>query len=153
MRCGRVVSGRVVLGVAVGLTLAGLILTAGCSSSRPKPRATGPTRTTIPVISIPRFPLPAANAIPDNPAEHKLVDITSCAPTPGGWMAAGTVRNPGTTAATYNITIFFDAGKQAIAAGQTIAIAEPGGSRDWTVTRQFVAPKGTKCVLRGVSSS
>ncbi len=131
-----------------------LTLVAGCSSSASKTVVpVSSTTTTIPHITLPPYPIPGAGAIPDDPAAHKLVAITSCVPNAGGWMAAGTVKNPGTAAATYALTIFFEAGGRTLNYAQTTVIVEPRSSAPWFVTRHFEAPRATKCALRGVGVS
>jgi hypothetical protein len=63
---------------------------------------------------------PLPKSIPNKVPERKDVTVNKCATVPGGWGASGTASNPGSTPATYEITILFtDAGATVIEDVQT----------------------------------
>ena len=85
------------------------------------------------------------------PSVPRSVAITSCKRVDGGWSATGTAANPGAEDASYTVTIFFTT-KQATAVdfALTTVSVPAGGTVTWTASKQFAAPDGTLCVLRGV---
>lgn len=98
----------------------------------------------------PRVPL----AVPNSVRARKAVTLTSCAATGTGGHAAGTVRAPGTSAATYTITVFFTTPQATVIGyGTAMVRGRPGKASPWTIGRHFKAPQGMRCVLRGVSAS
>jgi hypothetical protein len=89
--------------------------------------------------------------VPNKPASRKNVTMETCAGTGDGWKAAGTVRNPGSSSATYTITVFFSTTSATVLAhGDTKVKVAPGKSAAWSVSPKFSAPKKVLCVLRGV---
>jgi hypothetical protein len=78
------------------------------------------------------------------------VVITSCAAAARGWQAVGTAKGAKGKAATYRITVFFTTSAATVEAFGATRVHIPGGkTRRWTVTRNFAAVPGTRCLLRG----
>jgi hypothetical protein len=98
----------------------------------------------------PRVPL----TVPNSVRARQAVTLTSCAATGAGGHAAGTVIAPGTSAATFTITVFFTTRQATVIGYGTAKVrAVPGRTIPWAVGRHFKAPQGMRCVLRGVSAS
>lgn len=90
-------------------------------------------------------------AVANDPAARKSVVLTGCAATDGGWSATGTAANPGDAEKDYTITVFFTTATATVLHTDSTTVAvKPGETKDWTVPGRFVAPEGTRCVLRGV---
>jgi hypothetical protein len=84
--------------------------------------------------------------------KRKSIVMSTCAVAPGGWKAAGTASNSGTTAAKYTITVFFTNPKATVEGyAVTNVTVAPGKSASWTATGKFTAASGSLCVLRGVA--
>lgn len=89
--------------------------------------------------------------VPNDPALRSQVSVSSCSSVDGGWRAAGKATNPGTSPATYRITVFFTTSTATvIGTAHTRVTVKPGEDKEWTVSDAFAAPKKTLCVLRGV---
>jgi hypothetical protein len=91
--------------------------------------------------------------VPNSVTARRGVTLTDCAATRAGGHAAGTVTDPGKSAATYTITVFYTT-SQATVIGYAAATvhAAPGKATPWQATGHFSAPHGMRCVLRGVST-
>lgn len=131
--------------------LAAVVLTAGCSSGKgSKPPAAPSTTTTLPVSSIPSngaIPI----SVPNIAADRKEVTMPTCGQSPGGWSAGGTADNPTSNETQYQITVFFiDSGDTVEGYGVTTVDVPAGRTQYWSVSSQFAAQPGTRCVLRGV---
>ena len=149
-----------------GAVAAALIATAGCGGGQaPSPagaarpaasspaggassRTAGGTEAATPAVR--RIPL----TVPNQAQARKAVTLSSCAGTKAGGHAAGTIAAPGTSAATFTITVFFTT-RQATVLGYaaTTVRAAPGQATPWKVSGHFTAPPGLRCVLRGVTAS
>ncbi len=89
--------------------------------------------------------------IVNEPAARNDVALTTCARSPGGWSAGGTVTNSGDEKAGYTIVISFTDKHSTVLARETAELEVPsGGDRTFTVTAEFAAPADVVCVLRGV---
>jgi hypothetical protein len=85
------------------------------------------------------------------PPKRKSIVLSTCAAAPGGWKAAGTATNSGTTAASYKITVFFTTPKATVEGyAVTDVTVAAGKSAPWAATGKFSAAAGSLCVLRGV---
>jgi hypothetical protein len=146
-----------------GAVAAALIAATGCgggqapSPARPaasSPAASAPSRTAggteAAAPAVRRIPL----TVPNQAQARKAVTLASCAGTKAGGHAAGTIAAPGTSAATFTITVFFTT-RQATVLGYaaTTVRAAPGQATPWKVSGHFTAPPGLRCVLRGVTAS
>jgi hypothetical protein len=151
---------------AAGAVVTALIA-AGCAASpgagTPRPAAAGApsaaaaaggshartAKAKAAAAAAPRIPL----TVPNSVRSRRAVTLTGCAATAAGGHASGTVIAPGTSRATYLITVFFTT-RQATVIGYGTAMvrAVPGKATPWSVGRHFKAPPGMRCVLRGVST-
>ncbi|MFC5501548.1 hypothetical protein ACFPJ4_04745 [Lysinimonas soli] len=136
------------VGVVSALLLTGC--TAGATSSSRTPTAAA-------AASAPALPAGVTQAtavptdVPNDTAARKNVTITSCAANDGGWAAKGTVANLGDGPKTYTITVFFTTSTATVLHTDAVTVSvKPGQTADWTIDGKFVAPAGTRCVLRGV---
>ena len=120
---------------------------AGSPAGTAPSRAVGGTRAAAPAVR--RIPL----IVPNQARARRAVTLASCGGTKTGGHAAGTITAPGTSAATYTITVFFTT-RQATVLGYaaTTVRAAPGQATPWNVTGHFTAPRGLRCVLRGVTA-
>ena len=102
-------------------------------------QTTGPVPSTVPLH------------VPDQQAARNDVALLNCNAEVGGWSAGGTVKNPTAQQASYLITIFFTSALATdLASGTTTVVLGPGQGNLWSVSAQFAAPAGVRCVLRGV---
>lgn len=133
-----------------------LALTACTPTASPAPTPTGAASNTATAPGLPAGVSQATAVptdVPNEPAQRKNVTMTDCSRTADGWTASGTAINPGASATTYTVTIFFAAPTATVlAVGNTEVEVEPDARSDWTVTSVFTAPKGTRCVLTGVAN-
>jgi len=144
----------------VSLTAAGCTSSghpAGNSTSHPADRSSAasasasqaPSAKALPpgVVGATRVPTKVAN----KPALRADVRLASCSPRAHGWRASGTVHNPHSAARSYKITVFFTADNATVIGFAATTVHVVGrGSRPWTASATFHAPKPTLCVLRGV---
>jgi hypothetical protein len=151
--------------------MAAVLMAGGCAtpqgggSPRPSAAATAPSasvaargpqaraakaKARAAAATAPRVPL----TVPNSVRARRAVTLTGCAATGSGGHASGTAIAPGTSAATYTITVFFTT-RQAtvIGYGTTKVHAVPAKTILWAVGTHFKAPPGMRCVLRGVSAS
>lgn len=141
------------------VTAAILLAAAGCGGDGEKTAEQAvPQQSAQPFVQ----PLPdgvvAATALPSSVANEadlrKQVTISACEKTAEGWQAAGTAANPGATASTYEVTVFFTtASATVIHWAQAKVDVQGGGSATWSLDEKFTAPPDTRCVLRGVGAS
>jgi hypothetical protein len=117
--------------------------TAGRPGGSPPARAAGDARPAGPA----RIPLKVPNQVP----ARRAVTLARCTATPGGGLAAGTVT--AARAGTYAITVFFTT-RAATVIGYAAATvhANPGKATRWQASGHFTAPRGMRCVLRGVTT-
>lgn len=143
--------------VGVTAVLATAVL-AGCSSGGGDHTSSTKASSSSSKKAAPR-PLPSGveqdtkvpTKVPNVVASRKNVKQETCAATADGWKAAGTVHNPGSSAATYTITVFFSSTSATVLAhGDAKVTVEPGKTAKWSVAPKFTAPKKVLCVLRGV---
>ena len=124
--------------------LLGAVAIAGChgtTSSSATTTSTSPsvTTTTVPVTYVNTIPL------------RQNISLSSCQATKGGWRASGTARNPGNTARTYRLTVYFTNSQATVlGSGTSSATIAAKGSGPWSVTTTFHAPSVVRCVLVGV---
>jgi hypothetical protein len=144
----------------VAVTCAAALALVGCTSGKskdvktssapPKSSAVATTAQSAAAPTLTQYPLPTAS-ISNDVNKRKAVAIASCAPSDGGWSASGTAQNSGTSAETYNITIFFTTTQATTLDYATTSVkVSPGKTEKWTATVKFSAPKDVLCVLRGV---
>ena len=139
----------VVAGVAL---LVGLV--SGCTASGPQPSPTPTTRQQsvrgLPAGVIPSTSIPTEVA---NDADaRKNVETTGCAKVSHGWKATGVARNPGKSATTYTVVVFFTTDTATVIdTARTTVTVRPHGTAKWTAAQTFTAPQRTLCVLRGVT--
>ncbi len=145
----------------VGLSV--IAITAGCSSgqsnntkssSAPKSTASVTAPATAGSATITQYPLPTGTISNNTTANgpRTQVAITSCAAVDGGWGASGTAKNPGTSAVTYDITIFFTSTGATVLDYATASVKVAAGkTENWTAAAKFAAPSNVLCVLRGVA--
>lgn len=140
------------------LSVAGALALAGCTSSGGgAARTDSPAPTTgTPSSSAKTTPITQPKSVPasvPNSAgviKDKLVSITSCKATSGGWQASGTAKGKSGKKATYTVTVFFTTNRATVQAfGQTKVTVAKGKSATWTVAKKFTATPSTLCVLRG----
>jgi hypothetical protein len=138
--------------VAVVGSLA-LALTGCTPASAPVPSASRSASAT----TAPGLPAGVSQAtdvptkVPNDPSARSAVSTTECAAVDGGWRAAGSAKNPGDAARTYEITVFFTTSTATVlATGTTSVEVEPGATAEWSIAKDFTAPSGTLCVLAGV---
>ena len=102
-------------------------------------QTTGPVPSTVPLH------------VPDQQAARNDVALLNCNAEVGGWSAGGTVKNSTAQQASYLITVFFTSAQATdLAFGTTTVVLGPGQGNLWSVSAQFPAPAGVRCVLRGV---
>jgi hypothetical protein len=90
--------------------------------------------------------------VPNSVAARRNATLASCHSADGGWQADGTVKHAGGSAASYKITVFFTTSSATVIGyGDTVIQVAAGQTKPWTVRGTFDAPKGTRCVLRGVA--
>jgi hypothetical protein len=90
--------------------------------------------------------------VPNSVAARRNATLASCHSADGGWQADGTVKHAGGSAASYKITVFFTTSSATVIGyGDTVIQVAAGQTKPWTVRGTFNAPKGTRCVLRGVA--
>lgn len=125
----------------VAVAVAAMIaLPTGCSAGQPAPSSA--IQTGIPA------------SVANVPQDRSAVSLSECTATDGGWRAGGTIKNPGASARTYTVTVFFTSKAATVLASQSTQVGvDPGQTQDWSVTAAFAAPEGTRCVLRGVAAS
>jgi hypothetical protein len=139
-------SSRVKL-LSAALGILGLVSLAGCSSS-PKASTTTTAKnhaTTRPVTpSLPK-------TVPNKPNLRRYVSVQKCAAIQGGWQASGVATNPGSSSATYLLTVYFtDTSATVIGFAQTHVKVAAGKSSSWMASSQFRTSGRTLCVLSGV---
>ena len=62
------------------------------------------------------------------------------------------MKHAGGSPASYKITVFFTTSSATVIGyGDTVIQVAAGQTKPWTVRGTFDAPKGTRCVLRGVA--
>ena len=94
-----------------------------------------------------RIPL----TVPNSVAARKAVTLTGCTATSAGGLAAGTVT--AARAATYTITVFFTTRGATVTGYATASVrAAAGQATPWRASGHFTAPRGMRCVLRGVTA-
>jgi hypothetical protein len=117
--------------------------TAGSPGGSPPARAVRDARPAGPA----RIPLKVPNQIP----VRRAVTLARCTATPAGGLAAGRVT--AARAATYTITVFFTTPGATVAGyAATTVHATPGEATPWQASGHFTAPRGMRCVLRGVTA-
>jgi hypothetical protein len=132
--------------VITALAAACMVALMACSS----PSAKAPPRHT-PTPTVAQHPLPAPSAIPNNVAQRRDVSLTGCLATHEGWAASGIASNPGSSPASYTITIFFTTTSATVLDYATTTVSLAAGQHDsWRAAAQFAAPAHVLCVLRGV---
>jgi hypothetical protein len=90
--------------------------------------------------------------VPNSVAARRNATLASCHSADGGWQADGTVKHAGGSPASYKITVFFTTSSATVIGyGDTVIQVAAGQTKPWTVRGTFDAPKGTRCVLRGVA--
>jgi hypothetical protein len=90
--------------------------------------------------------------VPNSVAARRNATLASCHSSDGGWQANGTVKHVGGSPASYKITVFFTTSSATVIGyGDTVIQVAGGQTKPWTVRGKFDAPKGTRCVLRGVA--
>ena len=145
--------------VVVALIAGGCAVPPGGGTPRPSDVASmpsaavaggAPARARAAAAPAPRIPL----AVPNSVRARKAVTLTDCTASGAGGHATGTVTAPGTSAATYTITVFFTTRQATVIGYGTAKVrAVPGKATPWAIGRDFKAPPGMRCVLRGVSTS
>jgi hypothetical protein len=127
-----------------------VLLVSGCSSSSHKIASPSSPVSSHPTPAITAQPLPTGS-IANDIDKRKAIAITACAAISGGWSASGTATNDSLVTATYAITIFFTTAQATVLdyATTTVKVAA-GKSQKWSAAALFTAPKGMRCVLRGV---
>jgi hypothetical protein len=91
--------------------------------------------------------------VPNSVTARRGVTLTDCTATRAGGHAAGTITDPGKSAATYTITVFYTTSQATVIGyAATTVHATPGRATPWQATGHFSAPHGLRCVLRGVST-
>jgi len=94
---------------------------------------------------------PVPLTVPNSVTARKAVTLTGCTATGVGGLAAGTVT--ATRAATYTITVFFTTRGATVTGYATARVhAAPGKATPWQASGHFSAPRGMRCVLRGVTA-
>ena len=140
--------GRTASALVIAVALASL-LSACVGAPAPAP-APGPVHG-LPDGVVPNPDIPAE--VPNDATDRLDVILSTCEATADGWMAGGTVLNPGEAEATYEISIFFTTGSgTVIEYGTGRTVVGGGATADWTVSVDFVAPPETTCVVRGVAA-
>jgi hypothetical protein len=143
-----------------GCGLAGCGL-AGCGASTHHTAAAGTPAGTpaggSATTTAPTLPKGVTNAVgvptnvPNSVTLRKNVQLTSCAPTAGGWEASGVAANPVQNPTDYTITVFFTtATDTVIGTGATRVHLDGASNLPWTVAGTFTPAPATRCVLRGV---
>ena len=90
--------------------------------------------------------------VPNSVAARRNATLASCHSADGGWQADGTVKHAGGSPASYKITVFFTTSSATVIGyGDTVIQVAAGQTKPWTVRGTFDAPRGTRCVLRGVA--
>jgi hypothetical protein len=150
---------RRVAALTIALTFFGG-LTAGCTSSsapkktetpapssisRPTPSKTSPT--------LQQNPLP--KTLPTNqPKVRGNVVQTKCAAIPGGWSAAGTVKNPDKKKRTYHILVFFTTTHATTLDFASTKVTVPAGkTAKWQAQKKFAAQKKMLCPMPSISAT
>lgn len=129
------------VGLMVGASLA-VVMTTACGSPKVHATTASTTTTTIPT------------QVPNNPSVRQEVSVTSCADSPGGWEAGGTVTNRLNHTATFKITVFFtNSGATDLAFGSISETVGSGKAMTWLTKATFSAPTTVLCVLRGVDTT
>jgi len=133
----------VVAGSVLMLALTGCV--AGIS-------APAPTSSTGASAAIPGS---FASPVPNDPAQRKNVQLTSCQKSAGSWVASGVANNAGTQPVTYKVTVTFTTTQATdVDQNSTTVTVQAGGSANWQVSGgQGAAQKTLRCVLRGVATS
>ncbi|MCL2781893.1 MAG: hypothetical protein FWD74_10505 [Actinomycetia bacterium] len=144
---------------AVGSAALAVALLAGCGSSPIGSASTtgGAAGTQAPsgTATSTATPLVQPTALPtytNNPTDRKNVTQTSCKAIPGGWSAAGTVKNPGKAEATYQITVYFTTTSATVLGGDTTTVkVKAGGTAQWEVKATFPAQPQMRCPMPGIA--
>ena len=98
------------------------------------------------VVADTKVPMAVANSV----ALRKRVQLASCARVTGGWRASGSAEGV-RGHKSYTVTVFFTtAANTVIATGSTKVPVNRANPSSWKVVGHFVAPSGTRCILRGV---
>jgi len=151
-----------VLLASILLLVAGLV--GGCADSgADQEHATSPTSgpdnggTGPPAVNAPGLQKGVEAAtdvptdVPNDPDLRNQVALEACTATDRGWAATGTATNPDSDARSYTVTVFFTtAHATVLGSASTKVTTAPAATQPWRVTDRFKAPKGTRCVLRGV---
>jgi plastocyanin len=141
--------------LAAATIVAGAVVLAGCSSG-PKSAigtttstAAGQATTTTSLVVV-----PVPTSVPNVVADRKNVTLTGCAASLGGWGATGKATNPGSSAVTYELTIFFTTSHATNVNYATASVTvAPGATVDWQANKSFIIQSPPlSCVLRGVST-
>lgn len=147
------IKSRSLLGVAAGVA-AGVALIAatvsGCTSA-PASHTSSPTPSAQ--TEVKGFPAPSATALANIPSKASDVKITSCAAIKGGGhRALGIVKNRLSSAASYNITIYFqNSQNQAVNWASAVVQVPAGTSVPWVAERAFAATGKLSCTIKAVS--
>jgi hypothetical protein len=163
IRRGARADARVTAATAL-VAVVGTLALAGCTGSggHAAPTRTGPTaaRTQVgpdphasppPSFTGTRHALPSGPALANEPDLYKEAALTRCSATPTGWAGAGTFRNTTDHAITVAVVVLFtDAQARDIDSATATVDVAAGETGEWTASRDFDAPEGTRCVLRAV---
>lgn len=146
--------------LAAGFAVAiGVSSCSGGGSAAPStPSAT--TALTAPIVAAaiaptkPQRQIPADKQIVEVPALRKTIAMTGCKAASQGWAGTGTAKNTSSAAKTYHILVFFtEQYSRTIDYARTDVKVAAGESAAWSATTTFNPPKGTQCVLRGLSQT
>ena len=122
-------------------------------ASNPKPTVTTPTSkaagSATSATSAGSIPKPAS--IANDVTKRKDVELSSCAPGGGGWVAKGKVTNSGDATKDYVITVFFTTQQATVLGSATTKVsAKARTSASWQAVGHFKGTNAMTCVLRGV---
>jgi len=144
---------------AASVAVAAAVIAGGCTAPHggagPLPQAAGSPGGSPPARAArdarpagpSRIPLKVPNQVP----ARRAVTLARCTATSAGGLAAGTVTAP--SAGTYTITVFFTTREATVIGYATATVhATPGKAIPWQASRHFTAPRGMRCVLRGVAA-
>lgn len=132
------------------VALSAVALTVGCSTTdrATGPMTSGPTAAVTPILRAAALPSHVLNSA------HERSDVvqTSCAAIPGGWSAAGTVRNTLGQPATYRITVFFTTTHATTLDYAVATVKVPARTtRRWTAAKRFAAQPQMLCPMPGIA--
>lgn len=137
--------------ISAVLAITAALLITGCAKSstndiaESKAGSSVPSQTITPDTNVP-------TSVPNDPAVRKLVKITACTASDGGWSAKGTASNDSQKPKDFTITIFFTTPKATVLHTESTTVkVDAGKQADWAIDAKFTAPEGTHCVLRGVA--